>query len=354
MVFYGIDYRSCFEYKSVLKNPISDDVIDRVDTMSKFLSDKSDFELSSMLTYEIQDRKNLDIPLQEDASLSDTSSTDDGVEVVEPEPEPEVEVPEGVDLIVDDSSSSDYESFLQEVNVEEDGPDIGNVHVVADSDVESVSQDKEDMLSMVSTSDCDNFIYDFGEDVISSDDSSSEIKEDDPPKLKDVTDEDEEHNTPDITDTRMNENKRPREDISIQEETRRYPKRTKTRKGLAMEATRFANQHEQIYGTQSFQRKYTQGYSMLQSKYVQAVGFLATRVEKAKETSFIDNTFKKVVGVCFAQQIPVSQVFRKFGEKALAAMINELKQLNDGAVEDKPVVVPIDADILTNDDKEKA
>ena len=52
--------------------------------------------------------------------------------------------------------------------------------------------------------------------------------------------------------------------------------------------------------------------------------------------------------------MPASQVFRKFGEKALAVMINELKQLNDGAVEGKPVVLPIDADILTNDDKKKA
>ena len=36
-----------------LEIPISDDVIDRVDNMSKVLSNKSDFELSSMLPYEI-------------------------------------------------------------------------------------------------------------------------------------------------------------------------------------------------------------------------------------------------------------------------------------------------------------
>mmetsp|Transcript_11002 Transcript_11002/g.16106 ORF Transcript_11002/g.16106 Transcript_11002/m.16106 type:complete len:149 (+) Transcript_11002:1760-2206(+) len=82
--------------------------------------------------------------------------------------------------------------------------------------------------------------------------------------------------------------------------------------------------------------------------------FLTKRMEKTKKTSFSDDTFKKVVGVCFTQQMPASQGFKKFGEKALAVIIKELKQLNDGAMEGKPVVEPIDADILTDDDKKKA
>jgi CMP-N-acetylneuraminic acid synthetase len=131
----------------------------------------------------------------------------------------------------------------------------------------------------------------------------------------------------------MNDNKRPSDSDPIVEEARQYPKLTKARQSLAMEASRFVNQHEQIYGTQSYQRKYRQSYCMLQSEYVQAASFLAKKIEKAKETSFIDDTFKKVVGVCLAQQMPASQGLKKFGEKAFAAMIKELKQLNGGAME---------------------
>mmetsp|Transcript_11003 Transcript_11003/g.16112 ORF Transcript_11003/g.16112 Transcript_11003/m.16112 type:complete len:144 (+) Transcript_11003:1197-1628(+) len=137
--------------------------------MSKALSDRSDFELSSMLPYELQDCKDLDVPLQEDASVSDSSSKVNDAEDVEPEPQ--VENLAGVNLVVDNSSTSDDDSLLQEVNVVEDRTDIGSADIVADSNVESVPQDDEDMLSMVSNTDRNNDIYDFGEDVISSDDS---------------------------------------------------------------------------------------------------------------------------------------------------------------------------------------
>ena len=46
--------------------------------------------------------------------------------------------------------------------------------------------------------------------------------------------------------------------------------------------------------------------------------------------------------------------FKVFGERALAVMIKELKQLNDGAVPGKPVVIPIDNNVLTAEDKRKA
>mmetsp|Transcript_11002 Transcript_11002/g.16104 ORF Transcript_11002/g.16104 Transcript_11002/m.16104 type:complete len:189 (+) Transcript_11002:1197-1763(+) len=188
--------------------------------MSKALSDRSDFELSSMLPYELQDCKDLDVPLQEDASVSDSSSKVNDAEDVEPEPQ--VENLAGVNLVVDNSSTSDDDSLLQEVNVVEDRTDIGSADIVADSNVESVPQDDEDMLSMVSNTDRNNDIYDFGEDVISSDDSSSKIKEDDPPHqdrviVEDVTDEDE---VIEPSDTRMSENKRPSEDIQEPEEPR--------------------------------------------------------------------------------------------------------------------------------------
>ena len=49
-----------------------------------------------------------------------------------------------------------------------------------------------------------------------------------------------------------------------------------------------------------------------------------------------------------------SKGFKVYGERALVAMVKELKQLNDGAVPGKPVVIPIDPDALSEEDKKKA
>ena len=45
---------------------------------------------------------------------------------------------------------------------------------------------------------------------------------------------------------------------------------------------------------------------------------------------------------------------QKHGEKAVAMIIKELKQLNDGVVPNKPVVIPINPDELTESDKKQA
>eukprot|EP00957_Ditylum_brightwellii_P187169 14255233-Ditylum_brightwellii.AAC.1 len=47
---------------------------------------------------------------------------------------------------------------------------------------------------------------------------------------------------------------------------------------------------------------------------------------------------------------------KKYGEIGLAAVVKEFTQLTKGAVpeQNKPVVEPIDADLLTTDDKKKA
>ena len=51
-----------------------------------------------------------------------------------------------------------------------------------------------------------------------------------------------------------------------------------------------------------------------------------------------------------------SKGIKKFGEKGLAAVIKEFTQLNEGAVplQHKPVVVPIDPNTLSKEDKQKA
>ena len=46
--------------------------------------------------------------------------------------------------------------------------------------------------------------------------------------------------------------------------------------------------------------------------------------------------------------------FRRFGERAVASMIKELKQLNESYIEGRPVVTPIDPSILTKSEKKMA
>eukprot|EP00957_Ditylum_brightwellii_P064011 4855331-Ditylum_brightwellii.AAC.1 len=60
-------------------------------------------------------------------------------------------------------------------------------------------------------------------------------------------------------------------------------------------------------------------------------------MKKDKEAIIVSNTFKKAVGACF-NQMPASKGMKIYGERALAAMVKELKQLNDEAMEGKPVV----------------
>ena len=43
-----------------------------------------------------------------------------------------------------------------------------------------------------------------------------------------------------------------------------------------------------------------------------------------------------------------------FGERAVSAMVKELKQLNDGAMPDRPVVIHQDPDVLIQDEKDRA
>ena len=86
---------------------------------------------------------------------------------------------------------------------------------------------------------------------------------------------------------------------------------------------------------------------MLQSKYTQATTFLGANMKKDKEAILVSYTFKKAVGSCF-NQMSASKGIKIYGERAFAAMVKELTQLNNGAMEEKPVVVPIDAHLLSD------
>ena len=62
---------------------------------------------------------------------------------------------------------------------------------------------------------------------------------------------------------------------------------------------------------------------------------------------------KTALDVVFTQMTANAGI-KKFGEPAVAAMIKEFSQLNEGAVPGKPVVVPTDARTLTVMEKQKA
>ena len=53
-------------------------------------------------------------------------------------------------------------------------------------------------------------------------------------------------------------------------------------------------------------------------------------------------------------QMSANEGIRKFGQRAVSAMIKELKQLDEGAMPGKPAVAPIDPDLLSKEEKSRA
>ena len=141
-----------------LENPITNHIIDRIENMSKQQSCKTDFETPSILPYELHEDKNDE---NNSENLNNDDSDNDFVD----------------DEIDEISNDSDSASLLQEVNIEEESSDNGDVVKVSDD--ETIDNNEDDMMSLVSTSEQQNNIFDFGSDIIS---SESEIKEDDTPK----------------------------------------------------------------------------------------------------------------------------------------------------------------------------
>ena len=65
---------------------------------------------------------------------------------------------------------------------------------------------------------------------------------------------------------------------------------------------------------------------------------------KIEKTS--NNLFTKTIDVMFTQ-MSVKRGIKLFKERAVAAMIKELTQLDKGAIDRKPVVISIDPKLLT-------
>ena len=134
--------------------------------MTKQQSKKSEFEASSMPPYEIQERNSIHV--------SEVINDDDDLNI--DDDNSGIKHPDGVNLIDNDDSVSSDEILMKEVNMDEETlDDISFIKYMIETDTVSVEEiDQNDMMSLVSTSDCENDIYDFGEDIIPSED---EIKE---------------------------------------------------------------------------------------------------------------------------------------------------------------------------------
>ena len=90
----------------------------------------------------------------------------------------------------------------------------------------------------------------------------------------------------------------------------------------------------------------------IKGKYAQAVQFLTKREETNKH-EITKDYMKTMVDVMFTQ-MSAKRGIKMFKERAVAAMIKELTQLDRGAIDGKPVVIPIDPVLLTQENKKHA
>mgnify|MGYP000939170828 CR=1 FL=1 len=146
----------------------------------------------------------------------------------------------------------------------------------------------------------------------------------------------------------------------VGEKVRFQPRRNvKSREEYRKEVVEGNNNYQEIeqtknIGTQYFQKiggKWSRGYRKLKKKYITASEVIQ---QQSLDKNGYSSRFSTCVNACFAQQISAYKGFKEYGEKAVAAMMKELIQLDRGAVENKPVIKPISYDKLSDEDKRKA
>ena len=77
-------------------------------------------------------------------------------------------------------------------------------------------------------------------------------------------------------------------------------------------------------------------------------------MRKVNQQSNVNKKWMRKTVHILLTQMSATKGFKMFGESALAAMVKELKQLNNGTMPNKPVIVPINPDSLTEDEKTQA
>lgn len=77
-------------------------------------------------------------------------------------------------------------------------------------------------------------------------------------------------------------------------------------------------------------------------------------MQHARKMDERNGTYKNIANNVIFNQMTAKRGMKLFGERAVAAMFKEYKQLNEGAVPGKPVLGPIDPDTLTPADRQQA
>ena len=89
-------------------------------------------------------------------------------------------------------------------------------------------------------------------------------------------------------------------------------------------------------------------------KRVKKKVILTTLKNKSNYINHNNDNMRKAIGVIFAQQMSAKKGIKLFGQEAIAALMKEFSQLDNGAFPGKPVVEPADSSKISKEDKYKA
>ena len=118
-----------------------------------------------------------------------------------------------------------------------------------------------------------------------------------------------------------------------------------------MEAKRMA--YDINVGNNLFQTR--TGYNFIQQQYNNATKAMSMKGLNLEKVDGIRSLLGVTVrGIFNFAQMQAHKGFKMFGDEAIAAMLKELTQLDQGAFPGKPVVEPIDPDTLSVEEKKRA
>ena len=376
--------------------PITHEVIERVESIAKEMIEVDDLlqdidaHLNDVVLRQIQRQE--DVTQTEIEEENNNNDQDEDViqyqqynendeeiqrEIVQPpaqfnQPQELIDIP-----IVEPGNSIDETSLdVSHVEAVEDEHEMSNLNDDYTDSEMSETESNNALQVDPDTSDChDKLQHDRAiEQLIRNDNKNSrekhirleeEIREEENPKEK----------IPPITQRKIREEENQKEPVSKKTRTksppiptRRQPKREIRSRDEYRSSQYPGSLHQQEVtlgeivkrqiniGTQNFQKRarYDRGYRSLRGKYVQATNFLAKQLKSPKINKRNQTEFSLCVNTCFAQQMSAKKGFRELGERAIVAMMKELMQLDQGAMRGKPVVVEINPDILTVEEKKKA
>ena len=254
---------------------------------------------------------------------------------------------------IDDEDNDDV-SEDDDVEVHEDDDDIDALQLIPEEDEHEVDDDiviPNDGVPVAEVTDIDDDSIEGNddEDGVRFDlhDNDNEVRDDDTPDQISQEDiesiveevENEAHDQPTIDDT----------PTTAPSDGPRRSSRTNAGQGVERLQMDFKG------------KKY---WSFLMKQALIKNGMKGVKLRSAKAQSYLmkktmkdnrdDDYMKIATKVLFIQQMSAKKGIEKFGERAIAALFKELKQLDEGPMPGKPVIEPIELDELTPEMKSTA